>query len=84
MVFYARGLMAMLVVGIACTAQSQTTILRWGDVVGGGRPQVQMIDRVAASEGEDRWSRRDPGLRWRPRLVARATLLRVANGRSSW
>jgi len=48
MIFYARGLMAMLVVGIACTAQSQTTILRWGDVVGGGHPQVQMIDRVAA------------------------------------
>ena len=29
-------------------AQAQTTVLRWGDVVGGAHPQVQMIDRVAA------------------------------------
>ena len=45
--FYARGLMAMLVVGISALL-TQTTILRWGDVVlvgrmsGGGHPQ--MID----------------------------------------
>jgi tripartite ATP-independent transporter DctP family solute receptor len=28
--------------------QAQTTVLRWGDVVGGTHPQVQMIERVAA------------------------------------
>jgi len=36
--------------GLAGTtaAIAQTTILRWGDVVGGSHPQVQMIERVAA------------------------------------
>ena len=41
---------ALVVAGVATlpvVAQSQT-ILRWGDVVGGSHPQVQMIDRVAA------------------------------------
>lgn len=37
---------AALVASLA--AQAQTTVLRWGDVVGGAHPQVQMIDRVAA------------------------------------
>ncbi|MBL8312094.1 MAG: sialic acid TRAP transporter substrate-binding protein SiaP [Burkholderiales bacterium] len=32
---------------MSAAAHSQT-ILRWGDVVGGSHPQVQMIDRVAA------------------------------------
>ena len=41
---------ALVVAGVATlpvVAQSQT-VLRWGDVVGGSHPQVQMIDRVAA------------------------------------
>lgn len=32
----------------ASSVAAQTTILRWGDVVGGSHPQVQMIERVAA------------------------------------
>ena len=35
----------LVVFGASALAQ---TILRWGDVVGGSHPQVQMIDRVAA------------------------------------
>ena len=34
--------------GAALAVQAQTTVLRWGDVVGGTHPQVQMIERVAA------------------------------------
>ena len=40
-------LSAATLVVLSATAQAQT-ILRWGDVVGGSHPQVQMIDRVAA------------------------------------
>ncbi len=34
--------------GSALAVQAQTMVLRWGDVVGGTHPQVQMIERVAA------------------------------------
>ena len=34
--------------GAVLAAQAQPTVLRWGDVVGGSHPQVQMIERVAA------------------------------------
>ena len=32
----------------AATAQGQQVTIRWGDVVGGTHPSVQMIDRIAA------------------------------------
>ena len=38
---------AALLMG-AAAARAETTVLRWGDVVGGTHPQVQMIERVAA------------------------------------
>lgn len=43
-----RLLGAALLFGAALPAFAQTTVLRWGDVVGGSHPQVQMIERVAA------------------------------------
>ena len=39
---------AALCGGVALGAVAQTTVLCWGDVVGGTHPQVQMIERVAA------------------------------------
>lgn len=38
---------ALALSGVALAVQAQTTVLRWGDVVGGAHPQVQMIERVA-------------------------------------
>ena len=45
--FTRAALAAAIVCALHGAAQAQT-ILRWGDVVGGSHPQVQMIDRVAA------------------------------------
>jgi tripartite ATP-independent transporter DctP family solute receptor len=46
----ARRTLLVTLLGLAGSvpALAQTTILRWGDVVGGSHPQVQMIERVAA------------------------------------
>lgn len=46
--FTRRTLVAAAALAASLAAQAQTTVLRWGDVVGGAHPQVQMIDRVAA------------------------------------
>lgn len=49
MVRFGRTCIAAAVLwGSALAVQAQTTVLRWGDVVGGAHPQVQMIERVAA------------------------------------
>ena len=45
--FTRAAVAAAVVCALHGAAQAQT-ILRWGDVVGGSHPQVQMIDRVAA------------------------------------
>jgi len=42
-----RALAAALLLVGGGSAFAQTTILRWGDVVGGSHPQVLMIERVA-------------------------------------
>ena len=36
----------------ATSAQAQQVTIRWGDVVGGTHPSVQMIDRIAAEAKE--------------------------------
>ena len=41
------GILACLGLIGAASAQ-QPTVMRWGDVVAGGHPQVMMIERVAA------------------------------------
>lgn len=45
---FTRAAVAAAVVCALYGAAQAQTILRWGDVVGGSHPQVQMIDRVAA------------------------------------
>ena len=36
----------------AASAHAQQVTIRWGDVVGGTHPSVQMIDRIAAEAKE--------------------------------
>jgi tripartite ATP-independent transporter DctP family solute receptor len=43
------ALVAVAVCALGAPALAQTKVLRWGDVVGGSHPSVEMITRVAAS-----------------------------------
>ena len=44
--------LAMAAAGAAAAADAQQVTIRWGDVVGGTHPSVQMIDRIAAEVKE--------------------------------
>ena len=68
----AVGLTAAVLASPAALAQQVT--IRWGDVVGGTHPSVQMIDRIAADvKAEVGRPHRDPVVSRAASSAARAT-----------